>query len=180
MIGWKVTAQVLVVLGAALSLGPVLQRIQVFLKRYRSYFEIVTAVVLFVFLAWFVPPFLERMAMLSWFAKYRWWKLMLESFLVIISLSIISFRRDKTLKENFLGLIPFLLLPVGLLVFECIRYSGRLFYFSFLYSFIYISVRISFWFAQFLTRVLRDELFPLLLAVFFLCFATAIQLFILN
>lgn len=181
MLGWKVAAQVLVVLGAVLSLGPVLQRMQAFLKktRYRSYFEILCTLGLCLVLAWLVSPYLERTATFWWFTEYTWWKLMLGSFLFALSIFANLFQRYKTVKDNFLQSIPFLLLYISMLVSECMRYSGRLFYFAFLYIFIRVSLRVSSWFSRLLTRMLVDELVPLLLAVFFLSLAAAIQLFIL-
>lgn len=134
MLGWKVAAQVLVFLGAMLSLPPIITRFQAFLRssRHRVWFEFMSAVGFFMILGVLVLPSLQRRVSCTWFTQYIWWKLALEAFLFLFSVIAVSFRFGKSVRAQLWDAGPFLLTFAILLAYECKKYTGQLFYLSFL------------------------------------------------
>lgn len=184
MLVWKIVALVLVFLSALLSAGPLARPVWKRLTKSR-YFEISILSTIFAVLLILSSLGLKEVTFLAWFTRYAWWKLALEAALLLCSLSfwvaqVHTSERRKGWKEWLSYSGPYAVFFVVMLVGECVRYSGRMYYFAFFYPTGYIMGRLADWLSSLLSRCLRDKRAPFFLSVILLCTATVIQLFVLD
>jgi len=184
MLVWRIAAMVLVVISALLSLGPVITLFQHHFAdiRKRNYFEACLRSVLFLLPAAFILPKIEDLSQISWLTQYSRWKLALESLVFLAILGIFVLRTQGRARfKDLLWKGPYIyLIYVPLLVLEIRHYTGTMYVLSIMYISLIILSLFSERLSDKVSRALRNESAPLILAVLCLCIANAIQLFVLK
>lgn len=183
MLGWRVAAMVLVVISALLSLGPVTKLFRDWLgnKEKREWIKVGLLLVLFLVLVVVIRVRMDDLSQISWLTQYTTWKLVLESLLFLAVLAFWVIRVQGREKFKHLLSDPLLyLLYLPALIVEALHYTALMYKLSILFIGLYSAYLLSKWFSDRITRLLRHEHAPLIVAVFCLCIANAIQLFVLK
>jgi len=184
MLIWRVAAMVLVVISALLSLGPVITIFQHYFTdtRKRNYFAALLMGVFILLSAAFILPKIEDLSQMSWLTHYSRWKLALESLVFLAVLGIFVVRTQGRARfKDFLLKGPYLyMIYVPLLVLEILHYRGTMYTLSAIYISLIILSLVSEWLSDKASCWLQNKAAPLIIAVFCLCIANAIQLFVLK
>jgi uncharacterized membrane protein YhaH (DUF805 family) len=184
MLVWKVAAMVLVVISALLSLRPVITLFHRYFEdtRKRNYLVVCLVVVLILLSAAFILPKIEDLSHISWLTQYSRWKLALESlvFLAVLAIFVVRVHGRARFRNYFLKGPYLYLMYLPFFVLEVCHYTGIMYTMSVTYISLIAIFSLSEWLSGKVARWLRNESAPLILAVFCLCIANAIQLFVLK
>jgi|GEM_PF-5527422 len=184
MLVWRIVAMVLVAASALLSLGPVIALFQRYFAdtRKSGYFAALLTGVLIFLPAAFILPRIENLSQMSWLTQYSRWKLALESlvFLAVLAIFVVRVHRQTRFKEYFFKGPYLYLIYLPLLIVEILHYRGTMYTLSAIYMILVALSLLSEWVSERVSHWLRYQFAPLVLSVFCLCVANAIQLFVLK